>query len=142
MRKLILVLLTSLIFRQLCAQDVEFDNRLTEAYTSSELLSLSSEQVEYLTVLAEKMCYFQPVKDESTELYNLQLKNGQSVVLTPEQISNFNPLIYSLPQDQLACINYIIEDTNGAKHLLVIRSVAMIENDVKRIKEKKIKSGK
>jgi hypothetical protein len=138
MLKILLVFLTALITSGMSAQKGVIDPKVKEALKQEQIVALTPGELEYLSVVANKLCYFQSVKeDETTELFDLKLKNGQSVILNQEQIENFNPLLYSLPQENESCVNCVIEDASGAKHLLVIRSKKMIETDIKRMKSNK-----
>jgi hypothetical protein len=142
MQKIFLIFLTVLITNVISAQNGVVDPKVQEAFTQEEIAKMSVDQLEYHSMLANKLCYFQPAKDVNAELFDLQLKNGQSVVLNQQQIENFNPLLYNLPQENVSCVNCLIQDTSGAKHLLVIRSKKMIENDLKRSKSNKSKTQK
>jgi hypothetical protein len=142
MYKFLLFLLNVLIVNAISAQNEWVDPKLKEAFTQEQIAAMSSDQVEYLSVVANKLCYFQPVKDENAIPVDLKLKNGESVVLNQQQIENFNPLLYDLPQESVSCVNRVIKDINGNKHLLVIRSVKMIESDVKRMKSNKSNTSK
>jgi hypothetical protein len=138
MLKILLVFLTALITSGTSAQNGVIDPKVKEALTQEQIVALTPGELEYLSVVANKLCYFQAVKeDETTELFDLKLKNGQSVILDQEQIENFNPLLYNLPQENESCVNCVVKDSSGAKHLLVIRSKKMIESDIKRMKSHK-----
>jgi hypothetical protein len=132
MHRIYLTLLILILGKVLSAQNESIDPKLTAALTQQELSGLSATQLEYLTVLAHKLCYFQPAKDENMPIHDLKLKSGESVVLTPEQIEDFNPLLYHFPQQSDSCMNLLIQDTSGKKHLMVIRSAKMIDNEIKR----------
>ena len=116
------------------AQSKEANPKVLAAYSSQEIASMSAEQIENLNLISEKLCWFEEPKGSSPEIFQMKLKNESPVVLTPEQIANFNPLLYILPQEQVACSNLTIVDSEGNKHLLIVRSSDMMKREAQRSK--------
>ncbi|MBX7050793.1 MAG: hypothetical protein K1X54_02025 [Flavobacteriales bacterium] len=134
MKPTINILIFLLLGGGLFAQHAGANPKVKAAYTSSEIAAMSSEQIESLNLITEKLCWFEEPKSGHEEVFQMKLRNQTPVVLTPEQIADFNPLLYILPQDQVACSNLTIVDTAGKKHLLIVRSSDMMKREEQRSK--------
>jgi len=118
----------------LSAQQVQANARVQKAFSPSEVANMTSEQIFRLNVQAERLCWFEETKSEMSvqETFTLVTKEGKSVQLASSDLSDFNPLLYQLPQSQKRCENLIIECTDGSKHLLVVRSYEMMSKEYER----------
>ncbi|MFN5621856.1 MAG: hypothetical protein ACK478_11170 [Flavobacteriales bacterium] len=106
--------------------------RLNAAYSASERAALSSQEQQQLLLNAEKLCWFEPVKaDQTGEVFTLTSRQGQPVTLSNAQLADFNPLLYSLPQDEVRCENLRIQTLEGDHHLLIVRSKQMMQREAK-----------
>lgn len=116
----------------LFAQHTTANSKVMAAYTKSELSAMTDEKINQLNIASERLCWFEEPKGTNGDLFQMKLRNQTPVTLTPEQIANFNPLLYILPQDQVACGNLTIIDSTGKRHLLIVRSADMMDREVKR----------
>jgi hypothetical protein len=107
--------------------------RLSAAYSASERAALTTAETQQLLLNAEKLCWFESAKQEtSASVFTLTNRQGQSVTLTEADIADFNPLLYALPQDEVRCENLLIQTVEGNQHLLIVRSKQMMQNEAKR----------
>jgi hypothetical protein len=102
---------------------------------------MSSQTQQELLLNAEKLCWFEPVKANSESvIYTLVNRQGQNVTLSNAQLADFNPLLYTLPQDEVRCENLVIQTKEGDKHLLIVRSKQMMQREAKAMEVKSRKS--
>ncbi len=119
------------------AQLVTPSFKVLAAFSSEELAAKSDDEMTILNITADHLCWFEEVKVENTSAtYQLTDKNGNAVSLSDADLINFNPFMYSLPQDEMVCQNLIIVTSEGNKHLLVVRSETMMENKIQQEKKK------
>jgi hypothetical protein len=107
--------------------------RLSSAYSTEERSHMSTQQQQELMLRAEKLCWFEGVKPgiEQTPFQILN-RNGEQVVLTEAEVSDFNPLMYQLPQEANRCQNLVIQTQEGTRHLLIVRSTEMMIKEQQR----------
>ncbi|MBL0314641.1 MAG: hypothetical protein IPP69_02275 [Flavobacteriales bacterium] len=132
MKPTINILLFMLLGTGLFAQHTTANSKVMAAYTKTELSAMTDEKINQLNIASERLCWFEEPKGTNGEPFQMKLRNQTPVTLTPEQIANFNPLLYILPQDQVACGNLTIIDSTGKRHLLIVRSADMMDREVKR----------
>jgi hypothetical protein len=143
MKPTLLTLCFALLSAGLFAQSVVPNSKVLAAFTSVEISAMTPEQLADMNVTAERLCWFEAAKGQNqSEVYPLTDKNGNVVTLTPQQILDFNPLLYTLPQDQVSCKNLTIVDSEGNSHLLIVRSHNMMNNEIQRSKIKNSKGAK
>ncbi|MFM7814677.1 MAG: hypothetical protein ACKO66_09195, partial [Flavobacteriales bacterium] len=118
----------------LLAQQVQPNARVQAAFSASEITSMTYDQVFRLNTQADKLCWFEQIKSESsaTEVFTLVTKSGKTAQLSSADLENFNPLLYTLPQSQNRCENLVIQCTDGSKHLLIVRSYEMMLKEYER----------
>lgn len=121
------------------AQNSSPVERVSAAYSPQEISGFTAEQIQELNLRAEYLCWFEEPKAVQPVLHQMVLRNGQAVTLTPAQIADFNPLLYVLPQEEVACGNLYIADTEGQVHMLVVRSVQMMNKQAERVQIKQNK---
>jgi len=115
--------------------------RLSAAYSASERASMSPQEKQQLLLNAEKLCWFESVKAESTaSVYTLTNRQGQQVTLSEADVADFNPLLFSLPQHEVRCENLLVQTVEGNQHLLVVRSKQMMQQETKRKNAKTLKT--
>ena len=125
------------------AQQITPSAKVQEAFSADELALLTSEEINELNIKADHLCWFEGVKAENADpAFTLTDKNGNTVVLSDSDLANFNPLLYNLPQDDFICGNLIIVTSEGNRHLLIVRSVSMMETYIARVKKQQTKSRK
>ena len=95
--------------------------------------STDEEMIE-LNTKAEKMCWGEDVKGTPNpeNVFVLMTHTGEEVSLSLSQLLSINPLMYELPQQTNVCENLLIQTTDGTFHMLIVRSVTMMENEIKR----------
>lgn len=124
-------------------QEVTPSAKVLEAYSQEELAQMTENEINELNIKAEHLCWFEIIKEENTDpAFEITDKNGNVVSLSDADLANFNPLLYNLPQDELVCGNLVIVTTEGHRHLLVVRSVSMMNTYITRIKKQQEKSRK
>jgi hypothetical protein len=118
--------------------------RVEQARSSQELLAMNAEERALLEFRAEKLCWFEQVKPgTSTPLYTLIDRNGNSVALTDAMVSDFNPLLFNLPQQAVSCENLPVQTTSGNQYLLIVRSEQMMSEEWQRLQvQRSIKQSK
>ncbi|MFM7233382.1 MAG: hypothetical protein ACKOZM_02250, partial [Flavobacteriales bacterium] len=95
--------------------------------------AMSENQQAMLAFRAEKLCWFEEVKNPTeTQWYSLTDRNGNAVILTDDMVADFNPLIYTLPQQSNRCENLPVQTTSGNSYLLIVRSDEMMQKEWKR----------
>lgn len=125
------------------AQQILPSEKVKAAFSAEELALLNEDKINELNIKADHLCWFETVKSENTDaVYTITDKSGNAVTLSESDLQNFNPLLYNLPQDDFVCGNLIIETSEGQRHLLVIRSVSMMDVYVARVKKQQSKSRK
>jgi len=107
--------------------------RVQQAHTAEELAAMSTNDKALLEFRAEKLCWFEQIKNEAqTEWYTLTDRNGNAVLLTDAMVVDFNPLLFNLPQQAVACENLPIQTTSGNQYLLIVRSEQMMQKEWQR----------
>jgi len=107
--------------------------RVEQARTSQELLALTVEERAMLEFRAEKLCWFEQVKQgTNAPLFTLTDRNGNAVELTDAMVADFNPLLFNLPQQAVSCENLPVQTTNGNQYLLIVRSEQMMSKEWQR----------
>ena len=107
--------------------------KVQQARTAREMSEMSQNERAELEFRAEKLCWFEELKDESSvEWYSLSDRNGGTVALTDEMVADFNPLLFNLPQQLIRCENLPVQTTSGKKYLLIVRSDEMMKTEWKR----------
>jgi hypothetical protein len=108
--------------------------RVQQARTSQELLAMTAEERSMLEFRAEKLCWFEQVKPGSNApLFTLTDRNGNAVELTDAMVTDFNPLLFNLPQQAVSCENLAVQTTSGNQYLLIVRSEQMMSNEWQRL---------
>jgi hypothetical protein len=94
---------------------------------------MSTNEKAMLEFRAEKLCWFEQVKNEQqSEWYTLTDNNGNSVELTDAMVADFNPLLFNLPQQAVRCENLPVQTTSGNQYLLIVRSEEMMQKEWQR----------
>ena len=107
--------------------------RLKQAYSAEELSAMSENQQAVLEFRAEKLCWFEQVKNPAESIwYTLADRNGNSVALTDAMVADFNPLLFNLPQQSNRCENLPVQTTSGKQYLLIVRSEEMMQKEWQR----------
>ena len=114
--------------------------RVQQARTSQELLAMSAEERAMLEFRAEKLCWFEQVKPGANASYfTLTDRNGNAVELTDAMVTDFNPLLFNLPQQAVSCENLAVQTTSGNQYLLIVRSEQMMSNEWQRLQNQRSK---
>jgi hypothetical protein len=104
-----------------------------QARTAAELGAMSESERATLEFRAEKLCWFEQIKDESQQQwYTLTDLNGNAVVLTDAMVADFNPLLYALPQQAVRCENLPVQTNTGNRYILIVRSQEMMQKEWQR----------
>lgn len=107
--------------------------RVEQARTAAELGAMSESERATLEFRAEKLCWFEQIKDESQQQwYTLTDLNGNAVVLTDAMVADFNPLLYALPQQAVRCENLPVQTNTGNRYILIVRSQEMMQKEWQR----------
>ncbi len=107
--------------------------RVASAYSAEERSHMSTQQQQELMLRAEKLCWFEGVKPGTEQTpFQMLNRNGEPVVLTEAEVSDFNPLLYQLPQEVNRCQNLVIQTQEGTRHLLIVRSSDMMAKEQQR----------
>jgi hypothetical protein len=107
--------------------------RVQQARTSAELNAMTIEERAMLEFRAEKLCWFEQVKPGSdAPFFTLTDRNGNAVELTDAIVADFNPLLYTLPQQTVRCENLPVQTTSGNRYLLIVRSEEMMSKEWQR----------
>lgn len=107
--------------------------KVQQARTADELNAMSTNEKAMLEFRAEKLCWFEQIKNaQQTEWYTLTDNNGNSVQLTDAMVADFNPLLFNLPQQVVACENLPVQTTSGNKYVLIVRSEEMMQKEWQR----------
>lgn len=106
--------------------------KVQQARSASELSALSPHELAMLEFKAEKLCWFEDLKNDApAEWYTLRDLSGNPVVLTDAMVADFNPLLYSLPQQMVKCENLPVQTSSGNQYLLIVRSSEQMEKEWK-----------
>jgi hypothetical protein len=112
-----------------------------QARSTQELSALSQQELAALEFRAEKLCWFEELKNETTaSWYVLTDVNGNEVALTDAMVADFNPLLFNLPQQAVQCENLPVQTTSGNQYLLIVRSEEQMQKEWKRRVTKNAKS--
>ena len=104
--------------------------KVQQARTAQEMSAMSQHELALLEFRAEKLCWFEELKEEnSSEWFTLSHRNGGVVDLTDEMVADFNPLLFNLPQQSVRCGNLPVQTTSGKKYLLIVRSEQMMNKE-------------
>ena len=107
--------------------------KVQQARTAEQLNAMSTNERAMLEFRAEKLCWFEQVKNEQqSEWYTLTDNNGNSVELTDAMVADFNPLLFNLPQQSVRCENLPVQTTTGNQFLLIVRSSEMMQKEWER----------
>ena len=107
--------------------------RVQQARTPNELNAMTAEERAMLEFRAEKLCWFEQVKPGSdAPFFTLTDRNGNAVELTDAIVADFNPLLYTLPQQAVRCENLPVQTTSGNRYLLIVRSEEMMTKEWQR----------
>jgi hypothetical protein len=108
-------------------------SKVQQARTAQQIAAMSENELAMLEFRAEKLCWFEQLKNESqSEWYSLTDNNGNSVELTDAMVADFNPLLFILPQQTVRCENLPVQTTSGKQYLLIVRSVEMMQKEWER----------
>jgi hypothetical protein len=114
--------------------------RVEQARTPQELLAMTAEERAMLEFRAEKLCWFEQVKPgTNAPLFILTDRNGNAVELTDAMVTDFNPLLFNLPQQAVSCENLAVQTTSGNQYLLIVRSEQMMSNEWQRLQNQRSK---
>lgn len=115
--------------------------KVRQAFSSEALSEMSAAQLATLEFRAEKLCWFEQVKNETqASWYTLVDLAGNAVAITDAMVLDFNPLLYTLPQQSARCENLPILTTSGNQLLLIVRSEEMMQKEWERRSIKQAKS--
>lgn len=107
--------------------------KVQQARTAEQLNAMSTNEKAMLEFRAEKLCWFEQIKNEQqSEWYALTDNNGNSVQLTDAMVADFNPLLFNLPQQSVRCENLPVQTTSGNQYLLIVRSEEMMNKEWQR----------
>ena len=102
---------------------VSSSNKVKAAFSSNALTSFSEDQIAELNFKADHLVSVEPSKGKLKSDFTLKnLENGNAVNLSDSDLLNFNPLLYSIPQDEVVCNNLHIQSTEGNSYTLVVLS--------------------
>jgi len=131
MKRLFVVLLFSNLAFFANAQ-VSASNKVKAAMSSSALKSFSEDQLAELNFKADHLVSVEPSKGASKSNFNLtNLENGKEVSLSDSELSNFNALLYAIPQDEIVCNNFTIQSKQGNSYTLVVLSKQQYNQQLK-----------
>jgi hypothetical protein len=106
--------------------------KVQQARSAQELSALSQHELAQLEFRAEKLCWFEDIKNETQiDWYTLTDRNGNAVVLTDAMVADFNPLLYTLPQQTVRCENLPVQTSSGNQYLLIVRSAEQMQKEWK-----------
>ncbi len=115
--------------------------KVQQAYSAEEIAAMSENQLTALAFRAEKLCWFEEVKNSSESTwYTLSDRMGNPVILTDAMVSDFNPLLFNLPQQSNRCENLPVQTDSGKHYLLIVRSDEMMKKEWQRRVVKNSKS--
>ena len=107
--------------------------RVQQARTANELHAMTTEEIAMLEFRAEKLCWFEQVKPSTdAPFFTLTDRNGNVLELTDAIVADFNPLLYTLPQQTVRCENLPVQTTSGNRYLLIVRSEEMMTKEWQR----------
>ena len=107
--------------------------KVQQARTAEQLNAMSTNEKAMLEFRAEKLCWFEQIKNEQqSEWYALTDNNGNSVQLTDAMVADFNPLLFNLPQQSVRCENLPVQTTSGNQYVLIVRSEEMMNKEWQR----------
>jgi hypothetical protein len=102
---------------------VSSSNKVKAAFSSNALTSFSEDQIAELNFKADHLVSVEPSKGKLKSDFTIKnLENGNAVNLSDSDLLNFNPLLYSIPQDEVVCNNLHIQSTEGNSYTLVVLS--------------------
>ena len=143
MKHITTTILLFLLTLGITGQQITPSEKVQLAFSEQELAQLSENEINELNIKADHLCWFEVIKQENTDPeYTLTDKNGNIVTLSDADLVNFNPLLYVLPQDDFICGNLVIVTSEGHRHLLVVRSISMMNTYISRVKIQQQKSRK
>lgn len=115
--------------------------KVQQARNAQELSALNQQELAALEFRAEKLCWFEQLKSESSATwYTLTDRNGNSVALTDAMVADFNPLLFNLPQQTIKCENLPVQTTSGNQYLLIVRSEEQMQKEWQRRQIKNAKT--
>lgn len=99
------------------------NQKVSTAFTPTQLEWKSNEDVMELNFRADHLVAVEPASKVSQADFQLKsLADGKVVIPTNAEMQNFNPLLYSIPQDELRCNNFYVATREGNLYLLVVLS--------------------
>lgn len=111
---------------------VSSSNKVKAAFSSNALSSFSEDQIAELNFKADHLVNVEPSKGKLKSDFTLiNLENGNAVNLSDSDLLNFNPLLYSIPQDEVVCNNLHIQSTEGNSYTLVVLSKQQYNQQLK-----------
>ena len=121
---------------------VSSSNKVKAAFSSNALSTFSEDQIAELNFKADHLVSVEPSKGKLKSDFTLMnLENGNAVNLSDSDLLNFNPLLYSIPQDEVVCNNLHIQSSEGNSYTLVVLSKQQYNQQLKQfmrdIKKKK-----
>lgn len=97
--------------------------KVAQAFTTEQLNWKSNEDVTELNFRADHLVAVEPASKVAQADFQLKrISDGKSVVLPAADLVNFNPLLYTIPQDDLRCNNLYVASREGGVYLLVVLS--------------------
>jgi hypothetical protein len=98
-------------------------NKVKAAFSSSALSSFSEDQIAELNFKADHLVSVEPSKGKFKSDFTLKnLENGIAMNLSDGDLLNFNPLMFSIPQDEVVCNNLHIQSAEGNSYTLIVLS--------------------
>ena len=131
MKRLFVVLLFSNLALFANAQ-VSASPKVKAAMASSVLKSFSEDKVAELNFKADHLVSVELSKGNSKSNFSLtNVENGKEVSLSDNELTNFNALLFSIPQDEVVCNNFTIQSKEGKSYTLVVLSKQQYNQQLK-----------
>jgi|GEM_PF-1374175 len=97
--------------------------KVVQAFTTEQLTWKTYDDVNELNFRADHLVAVEPATKVAQADFQLKrISDGKSVVLPAADLMNFNPLLYTIPQDDLRCNNLYVASREGGVYLLVVLS--------------------
>jgi hypothetical protein len=102
---------------------VQPNGAVKAAFTADQLAWKSSDDVTELNFRADHLVAVEPATKVAQADFQLKrLSDGKVVTLSSAELTNFNPLLYNIPQDEVRCNNFYVASKEGSVFLLVVLS--------------------
>jgi hypothetical protein len=106
--------------------------KVKAAMASSVLKSFSEDQVAELNFKADHLVSVELSKGNPKSNFSLtNLQNGKELSLSDNELTNFNALLFAIPQDEVVCNNFTIQSKEGKSYTLVVLSKQQYNQQLK-----------